>query len=464
MQRIPLKERLGTCCLVSNRLRAAAVAATDCLDLESTFRTQQRVESGLEWIMKNGQQLERLKLYNFRKPIQQLPCVNLLELQLCGRECSVRLGPAADGQLGVIQGCTKLTRLELYSSIKIIDAPEGAVLDGGLSNLVHLQHLAVTPYYYLAGLHNGTLPRLQHLTFLRVDCLSANNLLQLGRLPKLQELEFLASDDGVGPSSMPDFAFPASLTKLGMWSPVEAGVLSLVPKGLQALQVGCDVQSPAEGPASLLHCVAPLHELTWLSLLPHGDGMEWPPAGPAYSAITASTGLVELELVVNQLPPGVWPYVFPSSHKLPHLTCLNLDGDDILDYGVAGTSDASQRWGAADLSSLVSCCPSLCTIHTLALQPGLHVSELQKLTALTRLSVCWYSTDVAECMMGLAAVTQLQSVTINLDIPRIPVASLLPLTSLTALTLLTCGLHKNHEDFVFGTSSLRISTQVKVQV
>lgn len=90
MQHLPLKERLGTCCLVSNRLHAAAVAATDCLDLESTFRTQHRVESGLEWIMKNGQQLERLKLYNIRKPIQQLPCVNLLELQLCNPDSGLR--------------------------------------------------------------------------------------------------------------------------------------------------------------------------------------------------------------------------------------------------------------------------------------------------------------------------------------------------------------------------------------
>jgi hypothetical protein len=132
MRHVPLSYRLTSCCLVSKRLHAVAVAATDCLDLQHL--THPRAESALDWILQNGQQLTRLSFTNLRQPLHahQLPCPNLLELVL-GRGCSVQLGPAADGYAGVIQGCTKLTRLEVRANI--LDA-EGGVLDGGLLRLV----------------------------------------------------------------------------------------------------------------------------------------------------------------------------------------------------------------------------------------------------------------------------------------------------------------------------------------
>jgi hypothetical protein len=390
-------------------------------------------ESALNWVLHKGHQLTRLSL-GLRQQLQQLPCPNLLELWLDG---DVQLGPA-DGYPGVIQGCTKLTRLEMQLWDNI-DAPNGVVLHGSLSSLVHLQHLAVRHFSGSCSLSVDTLPRLQHLTYLDVHGISIGNLSQLAGLTRLQELRLVAdSSIAVGPSSVPGLELPASLTKLKLLSPVEAGILSVVPTGLRYLQLSCDVEGTAdsEGLGAFLSYMANLQHLTQLDF--SINELQLPPAGPAYSTLTATSNLVHLRLELTQLPPGIWPFLFPITHKLPHLTCLDLD------VGYAGDY-VGLCWGAADLASLVSCCPGLCVISSLALQPGLHVSELQKLTALTTIEVVYFSdalalalADFQESMRGLAAVTQLRSLQIDNDVPDMGVASLLPLTSLTALTRLDC--------------------------
>ena len=182
-------------------------------------------------------------------------------------------------------------------------------------------------------------------------------------------------------------------------------MLSLVPSSLMELSVDCDVQGPTEGIDSFLSCVARLQHLTRLELEVGSTGSDWPTVGHAYSALTASSKLAQLDIVVTGLPMGIWPYVFSGAHKLPHLTYLDLRDSD---YDDADAFAFSPRWGAADLASLVSCCPSLCCIGTLSLQPGLHVSELHKLTALTRVDVWCYSDNafaVVDSVRGLAAVT-----------------------------------------------------------
>jgi hypothetical protein len=370
-------------------------------------------------------------------PLQQLPCPNLLELKL-GWGCDVQLGPA-DGYPGVIQGCTKLTNLELRCTI--IDAPDLTVLDGSLSSLVQLQHLWVNPYDYdlgFAGLADSTLPCLRNLTYLEVRSLSVGNLQQLGGLTNLRGLDvmqMLGPYVTVGPSSVPGLVFPASLKTLDWSSPAEAGLMSLVPTGLRDLRVMCTVEGPAQGPDSVLYGMERLKRLTWLVLSP--GRMDWPPASPAYSALTASSNLVYLKLLVTRFPTGVWQYMFPNTTRLPHLTELWLKGSRY-----DGALDTSSRAGAADLSRLVCCCPSLSVMHTMCLQPGLHVSELCKLTALTRLHVLFGSGDLAaveESVKGLAAITQLQVLTISTDTLDITVASLLPLTTLTALHSQDCS-------------------------
>ena len=171
-----------------------------------------------------GQHLTALELCEFQQDdewsLRELPCPNLLELTLTSG--SVQLG-AADGYPGVVQGCTKLSQLELWwNSLGI---PDDAVLDS-LSSLVHLQHLVVMvmPRDEFFGLSVTTLPRLEHLTYLQSNSLSTENLLQLSGLTNLQELHlgaceshpWAARNTVVGPSSVPGLVFPASVTSLSL--------------------------------------------------------------------------------------------------------------------------------------------------------------------------------------------------------------------------------------------------------
>ena len=458
MQHIPLKERLTSCCLVNSKLHAAAVAATQELQLcYGTWTSagylnvaEQHYDQVFEWLLLHGHHLTCLHLTGFWRdwqPLQQLPCPNLLELEIdnCGE---LRL-ISTSGQLGVSQCCTKLTRLVLVGG-GILDLPAGAVLDC-LSDLVYLQHLQLSTSCdlyeddYIGGLSSATLPRLTLLTFLDVTCLSVANLLQLGSLPNLQDLH-LATDSAVavGPGSVPGLSLPVSLTKLELpsnWeglpqSRVEARILPLLPTGLQHLVIECPVEGPTQGPGSFLSGMARLQHLTELSLKTH-DGISWPPLGPAYSALTASSKLCSLMILESMLPRGVWEHVFPATHKLPHLTSLHVNR-----CSGFGTPILPSAWGAADLSSLVGSCPKLLAIYHMSLQHGTHVSELHKLTALYHLNIYYGLGSIPEfagSLKGVATLTRLRHVALSLDSQELTVACVLPLTNLTALTSFECS-------------------------
>ena len=447
MQYIPLKERLGSCCRVNKGFHAAAVAATRELDLydwEFRDNTLDRVDSLLTWLDHYGEQLTLLEMSSFPRPLLQLPCPNLQELVLVGG-CSVQLGPAPEGTPGVIQGCTKLKRLEVMCNI--IDAPAGAVVDGNLSRLLQLELLQVAPVGVpyensIRGLHRSTLPCMKHLTHLEVCSLSVDNLLQLGGLTNLQELRLRdVHSVAVGPVSVPGLALPASLTKLVLQSlcvlTVEAEFLSLVPAGLKHLESRCYMKKgAAEVHTPLLSSMARLQHLTQLVMCEIGD-LNWPSAGPAYSALTASSKLVELSAHFrHQLPMGIWQHVFSTTHRLSYLTRLelNLSESGDVDPVVSGA------WDAADVSSFVSCCPNVVEIESLFLQHGLKVSgQLQQLTALTALEVHFVPSDMSVLhgsLKGLASVTQLEDLRVDADTyspHEVSVAILLPLTSLTRL-------------------------------
>jgi hypothetical protein len=272
----------------------------------------------------------------------------------------------------------------------MIDAPEGSAIDSFSS---HLQHLDVLSMKFdvhhgfqessFGGFSAATLPSMQVLTYL-TGWLSVENLQQLGQLTRLQQLSIAVPirmlsqhNMAIGPSSVPRLVFPTSLTYLGIGSRAEAGVLSLVPTGLRDLWLDEVAEGPAERPGSLLSCMSRLQHLTQLSLKCSGS-LNWPPASRAYSALTASSHLVEVGLYDFRPPQGVWPHVFPAGRKQPHLTCLSLShlGGDEVDMAL---------WGATDLSSLVSCCPNMGDLTGITLQYGSHVSELQQLAALTKL-------------------------------------------------------------------------------
>jgi hypothetical protein len=379
-----------------------------------------------------GQHLTRLGMDECPQLLQQLPCPNLLELLLGWS--TVQLGPRADSS-GVFQGCTKLTKLVMR--VVHDTSAEGGVLDS-LSSLVHLQHLE----YLLedkCALSSATLPRMQQLTYLDAPVMSEDNLLQLGALTSLQELHLhgTSSNAPVGPSSVPCLVLPAALTRLVLLSSVEAGLLSIVPTGLQDLRLECDIIGPAEGPSSLLSGMARLQHLTQLYIDgEEGLHLQRPPAGPAYAALTVSSNLVSLVLHSLKLPACAWRHVFPATHKLPHLTCLAMH-----DECLWGAVPLASAWGVADVCNLVSCCPNMCSFLGVTMQHGPHVSELQKLKDLTDLEIFYCRDSITafeQSFKGLAAVTQLQGLHVDLDNSDLSVASLLPLTSLTALRGFTC--------------------------
>jgi hypothetical protein len=431
MQHVPLKGRLASCCLVSRRLHASAVAATQDVEL-----TRGHVQSGLQWLSPYGHHVTSLTLDNFQQPLLELPCPNLLELKLL-KMCNMQLGLAAHGSPGVIQGCTKLTCLEVLCNV--IDLPGGATVDS-LSRLVNLQKMKLRAKVEgldqdFGGLSVVTLPRLTRLTSLDVTSLSSHNLAQLGALTNLQVLCLTAPlGAALGPNTVPGLVFPACLTSLLLLGPVEPSILSLVPAGLQALHIDGASVGPVEGLGSMLFHIAQLPPVLQLDIS-LDDG---PPAGPAYSAVTANSRLEYLGLSHNTLPARVWPHVFPTAHKLPHLTRIEFDCEQ-------GMQDVPSAIGAADIRRLVRCCPNLIDINALTLQHGLHVSELHKLTALTNLGLQYADSDAqshVESLNGLAHVAQLHCLTLNISSPFLSEASLLPLTSLTALTSLTfCWLH-----------------------
>lgn len=368
----------------------------------------------------------------------------------------MQLGPE-DGYRGVIQDCIKLTRLNL--SCEFSDEPEDGLID--LSSLVHLQHLEVSPEDG-KGLSIATLPRLQHLTHLYVFHISTDNLLQLSCLTNLQVLDLTAMGGTAGhPFSISDMVLPASLTKFELWEWIDAGVLSVVPTGLQDLQFMCSSEVDlAEGPGSWLSNLGRLQQLTRLDVNPQdaitSPRLDWPPVGPVYSALAASSNLVCLQITDYSgfgCPDGIWQYVFPASRRLPHLTRVDLF--EVVD--APHSCMCFPSWRADDLSRLVSCCPGLCDLATLPLQLKGHVSELHKLSALTRL-VMFYdpistasdnsdddsdsSDDIAimdfqECVGGLAVVTQVRHLELKRVSQGIKVGSLLPLMKLTALTELS---------------------------
>ncbi len=78
------------------------------------------------------------------------------------------------------------------------------------------------------------------------------------------------------------------------------------------------VEIPPEGPEELLlFGMARLTCLTRLNV--RADNVDWPPAGSAYSTLSASSTLVHLELVDVFFPSGAWRHVFVAPHTLPYL-------------------------------------------------------------------------------------------------------------------------------------------------
>jgi hypothetical protein len=229
------------------------------------------------------------------------------------------------------------------------------------------------------------LQRLQQLTHLELASIKlqgpdqgANALQPLQALTGLVDLQLVATA-GVqfGDEDIPTASILAGMHRLTCLAlhgcKMEPGVLA---DKTQLQRLDCfmvSISGGATGVSQLLSNLQHMQQLTTLYLAYTLRTVEEasPPAA-AYSALTASSKLVDLVLTRSRLPAGAWQHVFPTGRQLPHLQELKISWCRQYQQ-----DDAS----APDGSRLVSCCPGLQTLH----MQGLPYSA-EWLTALQRLS------------------------------------------------------------------------------
>lgn len=107
------------------------------------------------------------------------------------------------------------------------------------------------------------------------------------------------------------------------------------------------------------------------------EGDFWPPVGPVYASLTASTTLRGLLLLCNTdrqdymsvRPKSTWTYMLPHRRMLPHLTSLSacVDGDAF--------------------NQLVCCCPNLQDLDMVGVYIGCQPGDIVNLPKLEQLTV-----------------------------------------------------------------------------
>jgi len=189
--------------------------------------------------------------------------------------------------------------------------------------------------------------------------------------------------------------------------------------------------SSTAGPQSLLPLIARLQQLQQLELNLSGDsgGYDWSAEPSAYMALSASSNLQLLKLRhVRGLPAGAWQHgVFRPGQRLPALQQFTFE--------LSPTAPA--LFAQHDVAALVSCCRALrvAVLHT---QPNVQLTQLAQLPTLEDLTL--RHTDVTTCG-SLAALSSLRSFqTLKVFGHKLSYSSLMPLTSLRALTAFSvCG-------------------------
>lgn len=196
---------------------------------------------------------------------------------------------------------------------------------------------------------------------------------------------------------------------------------------------------------ALLGCVERLTQLQQLCIethsepharRPRGVCVTWPAASPAYSALTASSALQELDVGYNSFPEGAWQHMFPPRRALRALQR----------FGSSGGSRTPTS--LADVNRIASCCPGLEHI-ALYVGPGVQLTVLMQLSSLTELHLYLHSPfiyppvkAVADTVQSVARLTQLRKLSVGTwDVTDRGVESLaavrqtlLPLTELRGLT------------------------------
>lgn len=409
------------CAGASQRLHAAAAAATDSLELSFSPYERTRREAFDGYLSKHGSCLTHLKMTRAgvgQQLFADLPCAQLKSLDLLGYvnfsvnvPCVVQLGPGRTRSSlpGVLSSSSRtLTYLKL-SDCRLASAGDISSLYRHICLLSELQHLELkdvagpeavggkqqggsSMHLTLPGSVLCSLPHLTHvkLTHCRGHPVHLDNLHHVSSLAALAVLclQLPWGDEPtayprLAPDISPGFVLPASLRELYVSGGIRLtpAVLCSVPQ-LVVLELHGGIDSEGQQPgqlvgAALLEALAGMTKLERLHLSSNLPAEAWPPAGAVYSGLTASTQLRELEVSCRRgrrVPEEAWLHVFPltGNGRLSALTKLR-----VLDDSFKGL-DAVSR--------IVGNCPSLVQLH-MYIQPFAPVLALQALSALTRLDV-----------------------------------------------------------------------------
>lgn len=290
-----------------------------------------------------------------------LPCPNLLVLQLYG--CHVDMD-------GILDQCTFLTRLNLY------DCTFTGDLCSVLASLTALVDLRLQ--YCTTASSLEQLPPLSKLTCLHIarSDIDLTGEQTFPAMPNLQSLSLIKDDDSITTEALAGLVALTSLTELSLDSKcvtprAQLGQLTwLISLRLEQAHVDPDalsslvlltqlhllwVQLLGAGAPALLSSLAHLQDLQDLQLCQLY--CEWPPASPAYAALTASSRLQSLQLLHCDLPAGVWQHVFWAGQQLPALWNLGVDWKPYDEQGHIQHPAAAMC--SADIEHMVNASPNL---------------------------------------------------------------------------------------------------------
>jgi hypothetical protein len=400
----------------------------------------------LLYLSKHGQHVGHLKLkaewlvsISMAAVLRELP--PSLGLQLSSLEIEgefvvqLRPGHGFRGVLGSAAAAAALKELRLCTC-KLFDDNTG--LAQALALLPGLQHLSIDTVR--VGYSDSdrsdqqtcwpgaTLQWLQQLTYLELgglvltDAGAALALQPLQALTRLVDLRIQPYRDLSLTASMLSGA--SNLTRLELYRcSIESAVLAGKTQLLHLELSWCLPTEGAAGVAQLLSHLQPMQQLTELHLDHCLQAVE---AGTtpatAYSALTASSKLQQLNLRDNTLPAGVWQHAFPAGRQLPHLRVLYIDC-----VREPGGNYAPAPYG----SSLAGCCPSLQHLDMSELQ--YHTQLLAPLQGLSGLRTLLFD-GAGSTVEGLEAVLQMTGLTdLTMVAPEPAEGLLLQLTQLKLL-------------------------------
>jgi hypothetical protein len=316
MHFVPIEDRITSCSAVSRALEQAAAAATQQAQLTHERHGEwdhftERIVVFFQWTSHHGQYLTSLRLSDIRlhrktRPdtaqVLQLPCPNLLELELA--LVAVQLGPTSTHP-GVLHTCTQLTKLRLRAC-PITDWPTGLAALSAAPQLQDLQLADIQPPAGAAAavldsdqysLFSSVLQDLQGLKSLQLtdqQCwyLSADTLQHLSSLTNLQESRVTSDDVEFSSSTTPGISALTALTRIDLHEmSLDLAVLQHTTQ-LQHLSLS-DVfihnTDDPDDPTALLTYIGRLQQLQelWLYTFEY----EWPAASAAYANLTASSNL-----------------------------------------------------------------------------------------------------------------------------------------------------------------------------